>query len=311
MNGKMKKAARIIILIAVIILIVSAAFGLAGHFGFLGGSADVNAAEKGTAHFAHPYGVFLGLGNGTASAGAEAKILKRVKDYRIVVIDADTACTGITKDTIDKLHAAGHTVYTYINIGAVENYRTYYRDWKSDFLGRYENWPDEQWVDVSDAAWQKFVTGELAEKYLAMGVDGFFCDNSDVYYKYKKEGIYSGLVQILHGLRATGKDVVLNGGDTFAHRYMKGRSTVTDAFTAVNQESVYSRIRSYNGNGKFGVQKKADTRYYVHRLQEAGAKGAKIYLLEYTKSSALKAKIRKQCVKNGWQYYIADSIGLE
>ena len=53
-----------------------------------------------------------------------------------------------------------------------------------------------------------------------MGVDGFFCDNSDVYYKYKKEGIYSGLVQILHGLRATGKDVVLNGGDTFAHRYM-------------------------------------------------------------------------------------------
>ena len=92
---------------------------------------------------------------------------------------------------------------------------------------------------------------------------------------------------------------------------MKGRSTVTDAFTAVNQESVYSRIRSYNGNGKFGVQKKADTRYYVHRLQEAGAKGAKIYLLEYTKSSALKAKIRKQCVKNGWQYYIADSIGLE
>ena len=56
------------------------------------------------------YGVFL---------SADASSLERFKKYDLIVIDAQY----FTKKDIEVLHENGTEVYTYLNIGSIENFR--------------------------------------------------------------------------------------------------------------------------------------------------------------------------------------------
>lgn len=58
------------------------------------------------------YGVFL----------SEIKNLSRLGDYETVVIDAQY----FSKEEIDAFKSEGHKVYSYINIGSIEEFRPYY-----------------------------------------------------------------------------------------------------------------------------------------------------------------------------------------
>ena len=109
------------------------------------------------------YGVFL---------NADASSLERFKKYDLIVIDAQY----FTKKDIESLHQNGTKVYTYLNIGSVENFREYYKTYEKFTIGKYEHWDEEKWVDVSVPAWQKFIE-QLSKKLFEKGVDGFFIDN--------------------------------------------------------------------------------------------------------------------------------------
>ena len=64
------------------------------------------------------YGVFLGI-NGEET--------DRLKDYSLAVIEP----SEFEAVQIREFHEAGKTIYGYINIGAVEEYRPYYERFKS------------------------------------------------------------------------------------------------------------------------------------------------------------------------------------
>ena len=116
------------------------------------------------------YGVFLGLGR-------EDIVL--MEDYRIIVLDAQY----FLPEDIERLKQSGHIVLSYINLGALEDFRTYYGKYVGYTLSEYENWEEERWVDVTIPEWQMFVE-DLAEELLEKGCDGLFVDNVDVYYHY-------------------------------------------------------------------------------------------------------------------------------
>ena len=82
----------------------------------------------------YAYGVFLSV----------EKNLDKLKDYEIVVIDAQ----HFKKEEIEAFKARGHKVYSYINIGSLENFRSYYKQYKSLKLGKYEHWDEEIWINV-------------------------------------------------------------------------------------------------------------------------------------------------------------------
>lgn len=166
------------------------------------------------------YGVFLGIDN--------TKIDK-LSDYETVVIDAEY----FSKQDIEYLHKDGKTVYSYINLGSVEEFREYFNDYESITLGKYEGWEDERWVDVSDKGWQEHIL-ELAEDYKRKGVDGFFVDNCDVYYQYPEERIYDGLVKTLQNLMKMDKKVIINGGDMFVKEYREQNKNLKEVMTGVN-----------------------------------------------------------------------------
>ena len=45
-------------------------------------------------------------------------------------------------------------VYTYLNVGSLEDFRDYYKEYEHLTIGAYENWDEEKWIDVSDKDWQ-------------------------------------------------------------------------------------------------------------------------------------------------------------
>lgn len=242
------------------------------------------------------WGVFIGTNlHGNTS---------KVKNYKYIVIDAQ----NYTKAEIRKLKSGGRKVYTYLSIGSVAKYRSYYKRFKKYTLGNYDNWPGEKWVDVSKKAWQNFIVNELVPNLRKKGVDGLWVDNTDVYYEYHRSKILNGLVSMLTKIHNKKIPIIINGGDVFVSKIISmGKSKIIDG---VMQEEVLTRITGY-GSNKFARQTKADRSYYEAYLKRVKRAGRSIALLEYTKSSKMRKEIINYCKKRGYSYYISNNVDLK
>lgn len=240
------------------------------------------------------YGVFL---------NADASSLKQLKNYDLLVIDAQY----FTKGDIELLHQNGTKVYTYLNIGSIENFREYYTTYEKLTIGRYEHWDEEKWVDVADPDWQKFIE-QLSQELFEKGVDGFFIDNCDVYYYAPRESIFEGLTAILQNIMTFDKAVIINGGDTYVTEYRERYGAIDHIMTGVNQESVWSAIDF--DKGTFYEQTKETRDYYCNYLEACQADGMDVYLLEYTTDKKLIQKIKKYCNEHDFHFYVSNSLEL-
>ncbi len=243
------------------------------------------------------YGVFLSVDDPFEGLG-------RISGYRTVVIDA----MYFDREDVDILHRNGQTVLSYLNVGSLESFRPWHSRFADILLGPYENWDEESWVDVSDGGWQAFVAG-LAAEYIGKGVDGFFVDNCDVYWEFPSPEIYFGLSRLLESLSATGKKVVVNGGDAFVREYWRRNGSVAGILTGINQETVFTAIDFETG--RLTRSDPEDFRWYMDYLRFFAETGADIYLLEYTRDAALADDIARYCARNGWLCYVSDSIELD
>lgn len=280
LHRKKIKQTKVLALIFVIILI-------SGYF--LIKDSNTSAFEE------YDYGVFL---------NADASSLEQLKKYDLIVIDAQY----FTKSDIELLHQNGTRVYTYLNIGSIENFREYYTAYEKLTIGRYEHWDEEKWVDVADPDWQKFIE-QLSQELFEKGVDGFFIDNCDVYYYAPRESIFEGLTAILQNIMTFDKAVIINGGDTYVTEYRDRYGTIDHIMTGVNQESVWSAIDF--DKGTFYEQTKETRDYYCKYLEACQADGMDIYLLEYTTDKKLIHKIKKYCNEHDFHFYISNSLELE
>ena len=241
------------------------------------------------------YGVFL---------NADTSSLERFKMYETIVIDAQY----FTKRDIELLHQNGTVVYTYLNIGSIENFREYYTTYAELAIGEYEHWEEEEWVDVANPDWQKFI-GQLSQELYEKGVDGFFIDNCDVYYYAPRKSIFEGLTAILQNIMTLKKAVIINGGDTYVTEYRERYGAVDHIMTGVNQESVWSGIDF--DKGTFNEQTRETREYYSKYLEACKADGMEVYLLEYTTDEKLIPKIKKYCKEKNFHFYISNSLELQ
>lgn len=249
--------------------------------------------------YATKYGVFLDYdGN-----------LSELDDYNYIVIDAQYHSRD---EIVDFAYGYQKYVYSYINIGSVEDFRDYYDEYSDLALGDYENWDGEEWVDVSDERWQNFILNELAPELLEKGINGFFVDNCDVYYNYPTEDILNGLAVIMRGLKDMGCDVIINGGDAFLDAYCDSMGSWTDVITGINQESVFSYIDWDTGALTYASDE--DREYFLDYIERYGDQGAYIFLIEYVddipENRPLRSEIMNYSVEHNYLYYISDSIDL-
>ncbi len=235
------------------------------------------------------YGVFLGLED-----------VSGIKGYKIAVVDA----YYLDKAKIKALHKNNFKVYTYLNIGTLENFRDAYDDFKDYAFDNYEDWPEEYWMDVSLPSWNEYLQ-EKARKYTAMGVDGFFLDNTDVYAEYPRDEIYDGLITIINGLNENELPLVINGGDVFVKKGINAGELKIDG---VNQETIFSAINF--DNNTLGKSTEEDEAYYKEYVSFCRDKCLKVFLLEYTTDDEIKEEIKNYCEENNFMYYISSTIEL-
>ena len=240
------------------------------------------------------YGVFIGI---------DPSEMDTLNDYQTVVIDP----SQFSKSDIEQLHQDGKMVYGYLNVGSLETFRPYFERFQSLTQSVYENWSDEYWVNVSSTEWQSFVIDELGKSYVAKGIDGFFVDNTDVYYQYPTDDIFQGVCSILQGLNKLKRNILINGGDVFVSKCID-ENIADKLFDGINQECVFTCIDFTTQT--YGPQEQKETerlQTYIYKAKEAGID---IYLLEYGADSFAQKTISRYCEKLGAKWYNADSLEL-
>ena len=234
--------------------------------------------------------------------GEDSEIIEKLSDIDLLVIDAEY----FSQNDIARLRENGiREIYSYINIGSIESFRSYDTDFEKYTLGAYENWPEEKWIDVSVPEWQA-CTASRVDALIQKGVDGFFVDNTDVYYNYPQESIYDGILTILDYMDHTGRKIMINGGDCFVKKYLtKEKNVLIDG---VNQENVFT---VYDFSKDVYTKNDQSTReYYTEYLDLAMSHGCTAYTLEYATDPTIRRQAATYAGKHGYICYISDNIGL-
>lgn len=237
--------------------------------------------------------------------GEDSEIVNQVSDVDVLVVDAEY----FSMDEIAALKENGvKAVYTYFNIGSIENFRTYYDKYEKYTLGEYQNWPEERWIDVSKNEWQIFLA-EKIDGFINRGVDGFFVDNTDVYYQYPTDEIYDGILKILSYIKNSNHKMIINGGDYFVTRYLESGVDEIPLFDGVNQENVYTAYdfskKSYTTNSI------NDRDYYTDYLDFVQQKGCDVYVLEYANEQSIAKKAYEFSMEHNYCCYVANNIELK
>jgi len=236
--------------------------------------------------------------------GDDYEAVKHLNNVDVLVIDAEY----FTSAEISMLRENGiKEIYTYLNIGSIENFRSYYGEYEEYSLGEYENWPDEKWVDISRPEWQAFIINqayELSKK----NIDGFFIDNTDVYYLYNSEDIYNGIINVISGIKSTQKKIIINGGETFIRKWLESDASGT-LIDGINQESIYT---SYDFDKNRCIKNTDENiEYYTEYLLSAADRGLKIYVIEYADSFLIKKKAYSYSKKYNFTCYVSPNIELK
>lgn len=234
--------------------------------------------------------------------GEDSEITDKLSDIDLLVIDAEY----FSQNDIARLRENGiREIFSYINIGSIESFRSYDTDFEKYTLGAYENWPEEKWIDVSAPEWQACTTSRV-DSLVQKGVDGFFVDNTDVYYNYPQESIYDGILTILDYMDHTGRKIMINGGDCFVKKYLTTEKNVL--IDGVNQENVFT---AYDFSKDIYTKNDQSTReYYTEYLDLAMSHGCTAYTLEYAMDPTIRRQAAAYAGKHGYICYISDNIGL-
>ena len=235
--------------------------------------------------------------------GMDHEKVMQLKEIKTLVIDAEF----FSQEDIAQLHKNGNVhIFSYLNIGSIETFRDDYAAFADIALGHYENWDEEQWVNVADKRWQKRIKHK-AQLLSQKGIDGFFLDNADVYYHYHTPEIYQGLITLLHEIHTENKPIIINGGDTFITEAMQ-QDSIKGIVNGVNQESVFTEIHFKNNT--FGAKPVEDRAYFMEYLAQCKTYGLTVYVLEYGATKKLTKEIKAYCERNGFMHKVITAITL-
>lgn len=229
------------------------------------------------------------------------RTLGLTKSRGLAVVDLE----GVTTSAISKALARNVFIYAYLNAGALEKGRPYYRNFENIRLAQYEGWPGEFWVDPTSKAWRSHLIDQAAA-LKKRGAIGLYFDNLDIYYMVK-EGfeeqkaamirkapasglVYEALADTICKISKTGMIVMPNGGDIFVREFVRENPGI---IKTVNQEGVLYQDKRR--------QSAEDTKYYTNYLDWCKRQGIYIRGIEYPKNKAQALIAKAYYKRHGWQ----------
>ncbi|RMG79682.1 MAG: hypothetical protein D6707_07690 [Bacteroidetes bacterium] len=134
------------------------------------------------------------IGNSDFSSKQEMLDVIRNTNFDLIIMDLFFNEEAFSKNEISSLKVKANggkrLVIAYINIGAAENWRYYWKeDWKlhhpSWLKKPYEGYEDEIWVKYWKKDWQEIIYGNdnsYMKRIIDSGFDGAYLDNVEAYY---------------------------------------------------------------------------------------------------------------------------------
>lgn len=119
-----------------------------------------------------------------------------------------------SESEIAALKRSGAKVLAYLSIGSVSDERSYYKTLEPYTLRKLDDWPHERYLDLRQPAVRDWIQ-KRARELKAKGFDGWWLDNIDVYEEYRSTDMFRALVSSIHGVKALGGYVMVNGGMAF------------------------------------------------------------------------------------------------
>lgn len=185
------------------------------------------------------YKVFL-------TSSSKARGLKKTNKACIVVIEPE----DFNREQVSDLKKKGYNVLGYLNVGAIEDTRSYYNQLKPYRIQKngkpyqLDDWPHEWWIDIRRTRVRDFLVNR-AKEIKKLGCDGFWCDNIDIYEYNKSDAMFEAITSILRRLKALNGYVMLNGGYKYLQEYMNKEMSGGVYKVQVGAFSVYDNAVSY------------------------------------------------------------------
>lgn len=235
----------------------------------------------------------------------------------IIVLEPDD---NSSKKDIEAIKKKGYTVLGYISVGSYEGERKnqtfngekYYKGLGKYAADKMEGWP-EDYAKVEASGWQKFLL-RRAQSIKAVGYDGIWADNLDVYEYREKESrskVYNACKNILSALKGYGY-VMVNGGQKFFQAAMNNGENLTSMVNGVTQEEVITQQVEHSNSYSFKAQDSDTTKERKRYMNQLHSRGVQTFLLEYTKSKSLKNKVKKFAQDNNITgYYVSGARMLK
>lgn len=253
---------------------------------------------------------------GTPKAAFTKYVVRLTTKVTPSELDKDTLAAiefdDYTQAEIDKLKATGATILAYLSAGTAEKDRpAAWARLKDCALKQLDDWPDEYYLDLRKEAAQSWMS-DRAKELKNKGANGFWVDNIDLYEEYPSSEMYdaiSGVLTMLHGYGL----VNVNGGMAYLDKAMDKDGSKYQGIGNVDivaQEEVFSRITSYKGDGEFSAQAEKQSSEYQDHLKRVARHKMIPALLEYTKDSKIKDRIRAFCAEIGALACVADKVNL-
>ena len=230
------------------------------------------------------------------------KVWPSDNDEGLLVIEPE----DYTEQEVAALKESGYKVLGYLSVGSVSDERDYYHSLEPYTLDSLEDWPHEEYLDVSREGAQEWLVTRGKELIEGMGFDGLWLDNIDVYEEYTSDRMYDGITNVIRALDPEGY-IMVNGGVRYMMQAIENGDTSVDGIT---QEEVFSLVTDYDGKGEFGRQEADQRAEYMEYVSAALNAGMDAFLLEYTRDENVKNDIYSYCEEVGAGYYISDDVDL-
>lgn len=160
------------------------------------------------------YKVFL-------TSSSKARGLKKTAKPCTIVIEPE----DFNKEQVLELKKKGYRVLGYLNIGSIEDTRSYYNQLKPYRIMKdgkpyqLEDWPHEWWIDLRRTKVRDFIVNR-AKEVQKVGCDGWWCDNIDIYEYNGGSAMFQAVASVLRRIKALNGYVMLNGGYKWLQEYM-------------------------------------------------------------------------------------------
>ncbi len=252
---------------------------------------------------------------------------KVAQTFRIINIDVAPDIGNFTKAQITQLKNDGRNrVISYLNVGSAETFRSYWskvpagfmsaKDNKAAHLGAYDGYPDETWMDVGNADYQKLILDYVAPRLVEQDADGFFLDNLEIveHEADEKNGACSakcrqGGLDLVRKLREKYPNLLIvmqNATSDITRLGVTGGVAFPSLLDGISHEEVYAPQADEEAEAELLKWKALDL--------QPGGRQFWIGTEDYVGKASNVAKARKVYAKsraNGFSPYAADESGKQ